>query len=404
MFEDVNLVAYFKVGNPDEGLLTRALAGGPATTAIPSPKLEKTRSFGWSPNGRMILAVEEESVFGVTCNLWDAMLSPRTGQFIQEPKQLTSWSGFCEDSPTLTANGKQLSFLKWASHMTISVADLGADGTRLSESRHFTLTESKDIPTDWTLDSSAVIFVSNRSGQFGIYKQSLSQSDAELLVAGNPGLGNPRVSADGNWVIYQQSLKPEDPSSLQEIRRVSINGGTSYLVGTARPGSVLLRARSPSNLCAIAEPTEDRKRMIVTTLDPIKGRGPELIRFDLDSSTEEAWYLDLAPDGSRLAVIRGGEIPLQILSLRGEAPREIKLKIWKNLTTADWAGDGKGLFVSSRGAGEAILLHVDLDGNSQILRRNHEYYSTQGVPSPDGRHIAMLDQPLDGNMWVMQNF
>ena len=183
----------------------------------------------------------------------------------------------------MTADGKQLSFLKWASHLTISVADLHAGGTRLEQTRHFTLTDSKDIPTDWTSDSSALIFVSNRSGQFGIYKQPLSENDAEQLVAGNPGLGNPRVSADGKWVIYQQSLKPEDPSSLQEIRRVSVNGGISYPIGTARPGSVLLPARSPSNLCAIAEPTQDRKRMIVTALDPIKGRGPELIRFDLDS-------------------------------------------------------------------------------------------------------------------------
>jgi serine/threonine protein kinase len=403
-FEGGQRVAYIKVANSEGALLTRALAGGPVTTAIPTSKWQKAKSFGWSPNGRMILAVEEDNEFGFTCNLWETILSPQTGQFIQEPKQLTSWSSFCEDNPTVTADGKQLSFLKWAPHLTIFVAELRAGGTRLSDSRHFTLTESKDMPTDWTSDGSALVFVSNRSGQFGVYKQSLSENEAELLVAGNPGLGNPRVSADGNWVIYQQTVKPEDPASPLEIRRVSINGGISYPVGTARPGSVLLRARSPSNLCAIAEPTEDRKRMIVTTLDPIKGRGPELIRFDLDSSTEAAWYLDLAPDGSRLAVIRGGELPLQILSLRGEAPREIKLKNWRNLTTVDWAGDGKGLYVSSRVAGEAILLHIDLDGNSQILRRNQGHYSTQGVPSPDGRHIAMLDSPSDGNMWLMENF
>ena len=352
-FEGGQRVAYLKVGSSDEGLLTRALTDGPVTTAIPPSKLQKNTSFGWSPNGRLIEAVEEEDVFGVTCNLWESLLSPQTGQLIQERKRLTSWSGFCEDNPTVTADGKQLSFLKWAPHMTISVADLRAGGTRLSESRHFTLTESKDIPTDWTSDSQALIFVSNRSGHFGIYKQSLSEIDAEQLVAGNPaGLGNPRVSADGNWILYQQALQSNYGTSTREIRRVSTNGGISYLVGRARPGSVLLRARSPSNLCLIAEPTEDRKRMIVTTLDPIKGRGLELMRFDLDSSTEEAWYLDLSPDGSRLAVIRGGELPLQILSLRGEAPREINLNNYKNLTSADWAGDGQGLYVSNKEAGK----------------------------------------------------
>ena len=181
-FADGQRVAYLKVGSSDEGLLTRALTGGPVTTAIPPSKLQKNLSFGMSPNGRLIEAVEEEdeNVFGVTCNLWESLLSP-AGQLIQERKRLTSWSGFCEDNPTVTADGKQLSFLKWAPHLTISVADLHAGGTRLEETRHFTLTESKDIPTDWTSDSTALIFVSNRSGQFGIYKQRLSENDAEAV-------------------------------------------------------------------------------------------------------------------------------------------------------------------------------------------------------------------------------
>ena len=402
-FEGGQRVAYIRADKSGNAVfLSRTLAGGPVTTTMPQSQMEKIKDFAWSPDGRNIYAVEEANTFGVTCNYWETRISPQTGQAIQQPKRLTSWNGFCEDGSTVTADGKQLTFIRWAPHITVDVAELQA-GRHLGNIRHFTLTESKDFPADWSSDSGAIILQSNRSGQFGIYKQSLNRDRPEQLVAGNPGLGDPRVSADGNWILYQQDVKPEDPSSPREIRRISINGGPSQVIGTARPRSLLLRARSPSHLCAIAEPTEDRKRMVITALDPLAGRGPELLRFDLDS-TLDSWFLDLAPDGTRLAVIRNPEAPIQILSLRGGAPRNLKLQNWNGLTTADWAPDGKGLFVSNAVAGRATLLYVDLNGRSQVLQSNYGNYSTRGVPSPDGRHIALLNWALDGNIWMMEHF
>src|SRR5271167_4714915 len=132
---------------------------------------------------------------------------------------------------------------------------LEAGGTRIANTKHFTLTESWDLPADWTADSKAILLISNRTGYYGIYKQSLNQATATLLVPGTPSLRNPSMSADGNWVMYQRRMRPGDPSSPNEILRVSIGGGPTEVISTARPGSWLLRARAPSNLGAIAEPT-----------------------------------------------------------------------------------------------------------------------------------------------------
>jgi hypothetical protein len=204
--------------------------------------------------------------------------------------------------------------------------------------------------------------------------------------------------------------------------RVPITGGPSKLVLPARNNSQILRARPPSNLCAIAEPTEDGKQVIITVLDPLKGRGSELTRFALDPK-EDGWRLDLSPDGTRIAASRSPGGPIYILSLRGHPIQIIKAKGWSNLQWMDWAADGKGLFVFDRllggpaavvkglfvfdrllGGTAAVIRYVDLQGNAHVLWENHGGNFTEGLPSPDGRHLAIMGSTVDGNMWMLENF
>src|SRR5438128_10580422 len=41
-------------------------------------------------------------------------------------------------------------------------------------------------------------------------------------------------------------------------------------------------ARFPSDLCVIAERSDDRKQAIITSFDPLEGRGSDLMRITLD--------------------------------------------------------------------------------------------------------------------------
>jgi len=158
-------------------------------------------------------------------------------------------------------------------------------------------------------------------------------------------------------------------------------------------------------LCAIAEPTEDGKQVIITVLDPLKGRGPELTRFALDPN-EDGWRLDLSPDGTRIAATRSPGGPIYILSLRGHPMQIIKAKGWSNLQQVVWAANGKGLFVVDRllGGTAAVVRYVDLQGNAHVLWENHGGIFTEGLPSPDGRHLAIMGSTVDGNMWMLENF
>jgi hypothetical protein len=164
-------------------------------------------------------------------------------------------------------------------------------------------------------------------------------------------------------------------------------------------------ARPPSNLCAVVEPTKDWKQMIVTTFDPVQGRGLELARFDIDPNQQNQYCLcDVSPDGTRLVAARGSKGPIQILSLRGQPAQLIPAKGLDDLVFLHWTGDGKGLLATRKTNGGGEFLHVDLQGNLRVLWKCTEARGCFGLSSPDGRHLAMDDSKQTANIWMMENF
>jgi Tol biopolymer transport system component len=112
----------------------------------------------------------------------------------------------------------------------------------------------------------------------------------------------------------------------------------------------------------------------------------------------------LSPDGTSIAVIKRSEGRIHILSVNGQAPRAITVKGWNNLENVDWAPDGKGLFVSSPTQRGHALIHVDLQGNAQVLWEQAQDLETYAVPSRDGSRLAIMGWSLDSNSWMIENF
>ncbi len=402
---DARRVIYEKINESENTLLSRDVVHGPPTQLLSPAETARLKAYVWLPDGRLVYSlVEEESFYGEgACNLWQMQLDVASGKPVGKSRRLTNWPQFCLDNLSVTADAKELVVRKSAFRITTYLADLQSNGTRIGNTKHFTLSESWDLPEDWTGDSKAILLLSNRTGKYGVYKQFLNGNNEKLLVPGTAGLVHPRVSADGKWVLYERKINPSDASSRLEVLRLPIEGGSAEVIATVRPGGSLLRARAPSSLCAVAEPSTDRKRLVITALDPIKGRGDELAQFALDPNTD-FWDAELSPDGTEIAALRSPKGPIYILSLRGKLPREIHVKDWNSFASMDWAADGEGLFMSNGIQHGAVILHVDLDGKAQILWTNHGGMYAPGLPSPDGRQLAILASPWESNLWMIENF
>jgi serine/threonine protein kinase len=401
---DGQLLAYFKSpeapDKPEDAVQVRDLKGGAAVTVVSSTRL---RDHLWLPDGRLIYALAEEGDEG-SCNYWTMRIDSRTGKPVEKPRRLTNWAGFClgGGKTSVTADGKRLAFQELIGKSNVYVADLQANNTHISNPSLLTLSEGENMPLAWTTDSKAVIFESNRTGHAGIFRQSLNSDTAEAIVTGSEDAENPRVTPDGRWILYFTVRKDPERATATQLMRVPITGGP--------PQSVLSLVRymghrcaaSPATLCAFSQQSPDGKQLTFTELDPLKGRGRELARFDTDPTAEYDW--SLSPDGDRIAIRKNMEPRLHMLSLGAQSAQEITIKGWSSLLGLDWAPDGKGLFTSARLQGSSVLLYTDLKGNARTLWEQRGSLGTWGVSSSDGRHLALSGWTVNANLWTMENF
>jgi eukaryotic-like serine/threonine-protein kinase len=400
---DSKRVAYFKyhqvLNKFESSIESGDLEGRPPITILSESRLQDLR---WLPDGQMIYSLAEPEPNRDSCNFWKMPIDIRTGEASGKSRRLTNWAGFCIVDATVTADGKRLAFRKWSAQATVYTANLEANEARISALSRLTLSESRDQPTAWTIDSRAVIFQSNRNGRSGIFKQSLDADMAESIVSGPEDAVGARISPDGVWVLYLVFPKEGGASAPAQLMRVPITGGPAQLVLKAPLYGWHSCAASPATLCVMAERARDGKQLIFTGFDPVKGRGSELTRFDIDPAVD--YNHVLSPDGTRIAVIKRSEGQIHILSVSGQAPQVITVKGWSSLENVDWMADGKGFFVSSPTQRGHALLHVDLQGNAQVLWEQQQDLETYAVPSPDCRHLAIMGWSLNSNIWIMENF
>jgi serine/threonine protein kinase len=361
----------------------------------------------WLPDARIIFSRSEEADEN-TCNLWQMVVDPQSGRASGREERLTNFVGFCASGFDATADGKRLTFQKYSSRGNVYVADLGPNGVLLGAPVRLTLSESQNLPMEWTADSKEVLFNSDRNGQNQIFKQSTQSDTPEVVGAGFLNAGLCCLSPDGAWMLITASKDPR--SSIVDIHRVPLAGGPSQLVLTARSGldNVARCARSPASLCVIAEESPGHKQIVFTAFDPMKGRGKELTRYDTDPAAQYSWAL--SPEGARIAVLNPTEGRIHILHLDGSAPEEIAVNNLHLGDALDWAADGKGLFIDNTTPQGMALTYSDLHGKThQIWEQRgilaaRGLLSTWGIASPDGRHLAINGASVSSNVWMLENF
>jgi len=140
----------------------------------------------------------------------------------------------------------------------------------------------------------------------------------------------------------------------------------------------------------------------------VKGRGAELTRYDTQPGAVYEW--SLSPDGTRIAVMTPSEGHVHILHLDGRPSEEIVPKNIKLGDALDWSADGKGLFIDSPTAKGTALTYLDLHGNTHVIWEETSTIGVRGIetpwgiPSRDGRRVAINGIVANANVWLLENF
>jgi Tol biopolymer transport system component len=287
-----------------------------------------------------------------------------------------------------------LLFKSDTTHVDVYVARFDERHGRLLDTpRRLTTDERGSWPGAWTPDGKTILFDSGQSGSKDIFAQSLAPESTVPLVVGPGHQILPRVSSDGEWVLFQELARtPGWP-----VMRVPLAGGRPEQVfaatGVAWPRCAV-RGR-----CVLFE--QDKDRWIISSLDPVRGKGERLGSIPFTNRGE-----DLSPDGKALALVVDDPRSMnriRIYSLRGELQKEVVVEYASALMHLDWGGTGAGFFSSNQTPGHSELLFIRPDGTSRVL------WSQQGdamtaIPSPDGTHLAISGWTRQSNIWMLTDF
>ena len=77
---------------------------------------------------------------------------------------------------------------------------------------------------------------------------------------------------------------------------------------------------------------------------------------------------------------------------------------WPNITGLVWSADGRGMYCGSVSVRGSTLLYVDLEGNARVLWQSSGRVSIWGIPSPDGRYLAIRGDVRNSNVWMLEGF
>ena len=352
----------------------------------------------WLPDGRLVYVLFELPPNQTSSNIFVSMVNSATGTFEGGTERITSGEGDIAQ-PSITADGKRLAFNRVNSQSDVYVSEFSAKTGKASTPRRLTLDEAEDVPFDWTPDSKAVIFISNRTGKSNIFRQRINESSAEMLGLGPEEKGICRVSPDGTQILYLTAWAGKD-AAKSRVMRAPLDGGAPQLVVAAPGIGQFACSRAPASICIYSQ--QSSTELVFTAFDPVNGNSHEVARAQRESGIENS---GLSPDGQFIAVIKMGAKNIQLLSLAGQPNREIVLKNWSSLSSIDWAADSKGLFVTSNATGwKSSLLYVDLAGNAHELWQVKGAAQSWGIPSRDGKYLAIPAPTISSNVWMAEGY
>jgi len=381
------------------------LRGETVTTVVPSKENRGFWNLCLAPNGRMIFALNESQPGSVKADLWEIKVDTATGSPLSEAMRLTQLPTFGSaqiDDLSITADGKSLVVRKGRAHSDVYVADLEPGGKGMKDLRRLTIDEADDVAWDWRADSRVVFFQSNRNGNWDIFKQDISQTDVETVVASRDNEQHPSLSPDGAFVLYLFSEKLK--SDATRLMRIPVGGGPPEVVLTGEKIKNFSCAREV-NLCVVAEDVAGKQ--ILTTFDPLKGRGKTLPQPDYPGLAGSI----LSLQGRWIDKMKQGPEGLQIRvrSLTGGSVEQIT---FKNLIgyydLQGWSLDGKGIYLYTAGMWQdRISIYAGLNGDTHIVWKRVTgpgYDFGYPVPSPDGRQLAFTVIINEMNAWMLENF
>lgn len=372
-------------------------AGSKAAVLLSVPGLNAP--FAWAADDQLIYSRTEPRPREADSNLWTVHLN-RELKPQGASVRLTSDAGAILDLSSSIQNNR-IAYIKGIPQPDVYVAQLQQSGT-LTEPQRLTMDDREDLPYDWTPDGQNVIFVSNRTGTFDVYKQGIHKTVPEVLVAGSENAVLPRLSPDGSSILYLLNPRWGDPSYEVPLMSVPFAGGPPRQLAKAKWISNHQCARAPATTCIYSVLGD--AGLTFFRLDLMNGGASQV--FQIKDDLPQLFNWSLSPDGTMLAIAKGKhadeEPRIHVVSLADHSERWLDLKGMPALGSLDWAADGKSIWAATSVEKENSLVRIDLQGNVRVVWTPKKGSVGWAIPSRDGKYLALHVHSNTANVWMLE--
>ncbi len=372
--------------------------------------------LSWSNDGRLFFTRSEENSTSES-NVWSVVVDEQDGSMRGGLTRVTNGPDL-KPRPEISADGKRLTFLRSTIAPTVYVADVDAKTKTLEKLQRLTLDESSSRPYEWTPDGRAILYVSDRGGEYQIFQQRIGDASPEVLVEGHDRPYILRLNPDATEILYLSDSSragktgtpptprvPDFDREKVEIMRAPIAGGAGKVLLEADGVNNFQCARAPSRMCVFSRFSASSLSMV--QFDSTTGASKELW-----STNDPGWQnynWTLSPDGKLLALCKEDRIAkdtaIRLVSLEGKAERSVRINDFVGISAIDWAADGKSFWASSYQRGERrSLVNIDLRGNMKTVVHDGKPFVGWAIPSRDGKHLAMWLSTGGSNAWMIEGF
>ena len=371
---------YSEGGGRDVSMVNVSVEDG-TTRALSDVKFFKIRKMAWLPNHSAMIICARKNL-GDNNQLWrvsypsfqiaqlteelspflDLSISARSGNAVASQATRVSgiWAGPSTNPRNLTRITQATGELCWTSTgrlvypSTASVnGNLWITQSDNTEQRQLTNDPAVDKAPAVTSDNRYIVFASNRTGSFQIWRMNLDGSDQVQLTNRTPA-DHPSITPDGKWILYNTT---ED----WHVWKISIDGGEPIPL-IEHPAH--FPAICPNGKMIACLERNDPKSALSISVSPFNG-GPAVKRIDFAGGGFSGSRIEWAPDGSALlyAIERYGPTILVKQNLNGGPPEEIMDFGADELFDFGYSPDGKFLAVTRGAWQHDIVLITDFPKN-----------------------------------------
>jgi Tol biopolymer transport system component len=320
----------------------------------------------WSPDGKEIAFRQCPGAPPEGCPLF--AISTATSQVRKLTAQLPHTSDF---SPAWSPDGRHIAFARFTNLVNADLYVVPATGGEPSRVTN----ESHNIKgVAWTPDSKALVFASNRTGVFSLWKVALGASTVTPVYSSADNAIEPAISKNGDAMVFTDAVLNssvwcfdiEQQAERQLIRSASQNVNAAFSPNGKRTAFASNRLGSWQLWSSDADGTQP------VQLTRLRDTAVGVIRW--------------SPDGKQIAFDgqTGGHSQVLIVPADGGAAKILKTNIAEP-RLGNWSRDGKSMYFMAAGGGRPRIWKAPASGGTAL--QVVEATVTDLVESSDGKRL-----------------